>query len=146
MQVLDHRPGDGKTVKGRRTAADLVQNDQRAIRCLIEDGGGWPTPAQVKSGTPPTGSSVVAATGSLQAAAATTVYSTVVTGLTSEIRYSLSAVAEDIVGNLQRYRVLKTVTTLVGFVAVTFLCYVLYRFFFHTFLFSTNTDPLCSLS
>ncbi len=41
MQVLHRRPGDGKSVEGRCTPADLVQNDQRAVRRLIEDGGGF---------------------------------------------------------------------------------------------------------
>ena len=40
VQVLDTGPGDRQSVKGRRAAADLVQNDQRALGGLIEDDRG----------------------------------------------------------------------------------------------------------
>ena len=38
--MLDRRPGDGEAVEGRRAAADLVEDHERALARLIEDGGG----------------------------------------------------------------------------------------------------------
>jgi hypothetical protein len=32
VQVLDRRPGDRQAVEGRGAAADLVEDDQRALR------------------------------------------------------------------------------------------------------------------
>ncbi len=40
VQVLDRRPGDGEAVEGRGAAADLVEDDQRALGRLVQDGGG----------------------------------------------------------------------------------------------------------
>jgi len=39
MQLFDHRPGDRQPVKGRRAAADFVEDDQGARSRLIQDGG-----------------------------------------------------------------------------------------------------------
>ena len=41
VQVLDRCPGDGEAVKGRRAAADLVQDHQGARPGLVEDRGGF---------------------------------------------------------------------------------------------------------
>ena len=41
IQILDHRPGDGEPVEGGRPATDLVQDDQRTLPRLIEDGRGF---------------------------------------------------------------------------------------------------------
>ena len=40
VQVLGGGPGNRQAVKGRRAAADLVQDDKAARRRLVEDGGG----------------------------------------------------------------------------------------------------------
>ena len=40
VQMLDHRPGDRQPVERRGAAPDLVENDERAPRRLIEDRGG----------------------------------------------------------------------------------------------------------
>src|SRR5580700_7130146 len=37
VQMFDGGPGDGEAVEGGRTAADLVQNYEAALRRLIED-------------------------------------------------------------------------------------------------------------
>ena len=37
VQMLDRRPGDGQPVIGRRAAADLIQDDQRARAGLVQD-------------------------------------------------------------------------------------------------------------
>ena len=41
VQIFEAGPGDGKSVVGRRAAADLVEDDQRAFRRLIEDRRGF---------------------------------------------------------------------------------------------------------
>src|SRR5262249_24856407 len=40
VQMLDGGPSDGEAVEGRGAAADLIQNDERALAGLIEDGRG----------------------------------------------------------------------------------------------------------
>ena len=40
VQMLDHGPGDREAVEGRGAAADLVEDDERAARRLVEDRGG----------------------------------------------------------------------------------------------------------
>src|SRR3546814_17418277 len=40
VQMLDRRPGDGETIEGRGAAPDLVENNERALRRLVQDGGG----------------------------------------------------------------------------------------------------------
>ena len=37
VQVLGHGPGDRKTIEGRRAAANLIQQDQRARRRAVQD-------------------------------------------------------------------------------------------------------------
>ena len=37
VQVLDRRPGDRQAVEGRGAAADLVEDDERALARLVED-------------------------------------------------------------------------------------------------------------
>ena len=41
VEMLDRRPGDGEPVEGRRAASDLIEDNQRARRRAIEDGGGF---------------------------------------------------------------------------------------------------------
>ena len=40
VDVLDHGPGQGQAVVGRRAAADLVEDDEAARRGGVEDHGG----------------------------------------------------------------------------------------------------------
>ena len=40
VQMLQHRPGDGKPVEGRRSAPDLVEDHEAAAGGLVEDRGG----------------------------------------------------------------------------------------------------------
>ena len=39
VQKLDHGPGNGKAVERGGTTADLIEDDQRTVGCLIEDAG-----------------------------------------------------------------------------------------------------------
>ena len=40
VNVLGHRPGNRKAVKGGGATANLVENDQRAVAGMVEDEGG----------------------------------------------------------------------------------------------------------
>ena len=37
VQMLDRRPGDGKSVERRRSASDFIENDKRPSRRAIQD-------------------------------------------------------------------------------------------------------------
>src|SRR5580698_9345077 len=41
LQMLDHRPGDGKAVKSRCTAADLIKKNETRRRGVMQDGGNF---------------------------------------------------------------------------------------------------------
>ncbi len=41
VDEFDHGPGDGEAVVGGGAASDLVEQDERARGCGVEDGGGF---------------------------------------------------------------------------------------------------------